>query len=283
MFTTIFSNVASGDLLFSVMLLVGTGIFAGFIAGLFGIGGGVVVVPALYYIYTLAEVDESIRMHLAVGTSLANIVPISIISAINHHRRGSVNLDFLKFISLSLLIGVIFGSIAVSFLEGSSLILIYSIILFFVALQFFFWKDEWRFADKFPNNLKGHGYGSTIGFLSVIIGVGGGSISIPILKLYNFDIRRAIGTAAGIGTIIAVPGTIGFIIAGIQNNVTLPLTFGYVSLVGLILITPMTIIGAPLGVRFAHYLSKGKLSFIFGLFILFMSIRFFIEWASLTS
>ena len=140
-------------------------------------------------------------------------MPISIISAINHHRRGSVNLDFLKFIFLSLLIGVIFGSIAVSFLEGSSLILIYSIILFFVALQFFFWKDEWRFADKFPNNLKGHGYGSTIGFLSVIIGVGGGSISIPILKLYNFDIRRAIGTAAGIGTIIAVPGTIGFIIA----------------------------------------------------------------------
>jgi len=178
---------------------------------------------------------------------------------------------------------VIFGSIAVSFLEGSSLILIYSIILFFVALQFFFWKDEWRFADKFPNNLKGHGYGATIGFFSVIIGVGGGSISIPILKLYNFDIRRAIGTAAGIGTIIAVPGTIGFIIAGIQNNVSLPLTYGYVSLVGLILITPMTIIGAPLGVRFAHYLSKGKLSFMFGLFILFMSIRFFIEWTSLTS
>ena len=158
---------------------------------------------------------------------------------------------------------MIFGSIAVSFLEGGSLILIYSIILFFVALQFFFWKDEWRFADKFPNNLKGHGYGSTIGFLSVIIGVGGGSISIPILKLYNFDIHRAIGTAAGIGTIIAVPGTIGFIIAGIQNNVSLPLTYGYVSLVGLILITPMTIIGAPLGVRFAHYLSKGKLRFIF--------------------
>ncbi len=283
MFSTIFSNVASGDLLLSVTLLVGSGIFAGFIAGLFGIGGGVVVVPALYYIFTLAEIDESIRMHLAVGTSLANIVPISIISAINHHRRGSVDLNFLKFIFLSVFVGVVFGSIAVSSLEGSSLILIYSIILFFVALQFFFWKDEWNLANKFPKNFIGHGYGSTIGFLSVIIGVGGGSLSIPVLKLYNFDIRRAIGTAAGIGSIVAIPGTIGFMIAGIQNDVSLPLTFGYVSLVGLILITPMTIIGAPLGVRFAHYISRDKLSFIFGLFILIMSIRFCLEWISLIS
>ena len=131
--------------------------------------------------------------------------------------------------------------------------------------------------------MTGHGFGSVIGFLSVIIGVGGGSISIPILKLYNFEIHKAIGTAAGIGTIVAVPGTIGFMIAGLQNNVDLPLSFGYVSLVGLILITPITIIGAPIGVRFAHYLSKSKLNLLFGIFILFMSIRFYLEWLSLTS
>ena len=283
MFSTIFSNVASGDLLFSVSLLIGTGIFAGFIAGLFGIGGGVVVVPALYYIFTLAEVDESIRMHLAVGTSLANIVPISIISAVSHARKNSVNIDFLKFIFVSIIVGVTCGSIAVSYLEGSTLILIYSIILLFVAAQFFFWKDKWRISPSFPKNLTGHGFGSVIGFLSVIIGVGGGSISIPILKLYNFEIHKAIGTAAGIGTIVAVPGTIGFMIAGLQNNVDLPLSFGYVSLVGLLLITPITIIGAPIGVKFAHYLSKSKLNLLFGTFILFMSIRFYLEWLSLTS
>ena len=283
MFSTIFSNVATGDLAFSIALLISSGIFAGFIAGLFGIGGGVVVVPALYYIFTLAEVDESIRMHLAVGTSLANIVPISIISVINHHRRGVVDVGFLKFIFISVLIGVIFGSVAVSSLKGSSLILIYSIILFFVALQFFFWKDQWRFANKFPKTITGHTYGSSIGFLSVIIGVGGGSLSIPVLKLYNFDIREAIGTAAGIGTIVAIPGTIGFMISGYQNDINLPLTFGYVSLVGLILITPMTVIGAPIGVRFAHYISKSKLNRIFGLFILAMSIRFYFEWITLTS
>ena len=283
MFSTIFSNVASGDLLFSISLLIGTGIFAGFIAGLFGIGGGVVVVPALYYIFTLAEVDESIRMHLAVGTSLANIVPISIISAVSHARKNSVNIDFLKFIFVSIIVGVTCGSIAVSYLEGSTLILIYSIILLFVAAQFFFWHDKWRLSSSFPKNMTGHGFGSVIGFLSVIIGVGGGSISIPILKLYNFEIHKAIGTAAGIGTIVAVPGTIGFMIAGLQNNVDLPLSFGYVSLVGLILITPITIIGAPIGVRFAHYLSKSKLNLLFGIFILFMSIRFYLEWLSLTS
>ena len=283
MFNTIFSNVASGDLLFSISLLISTGIFAGFIAGLFGIGGGVVVVPALYYIFTLAEVDENIRMHLAVGTSLANIVPISIISALSHARKNSVNIDFLKFIFVSIIVGVTCGSIAVSYLEGSTLILIYSIILLFVAAQFFFWKDKWRLSPSFPENVTGHAFGSVIGFLSVIIGVGGGSISIPILKLYNFEIHKAIGTAAGIGTIVAVPGTIGFMIAGLQNNVNLPLSFGYVSLVGLVLITPITIIGAPIGVKFAHYLSKSKLNLLFGIFILFMSIRFYLEWLSLTS
>ncbi len=281
MFSTIISNIASGDLILSISLLIATGLFAGFIAGLFGIGGGVVVVPVLYYIFTLAEIDESIRMHLSIGTSLANIVPISIISAFNHAKRKSVDLSFLRFIFISVVLGVVLGSVVVSFLEGSSLILIYSILLMIVAMQFFFWKDKWRLAPEFPKNIYGHTYGSTIGFLATLIGVGGGAMSVPILKLYNFEIHKAIGTAAGIGTIITIPGTIGFILAGISNDVSLPWSLGYVSLVGLLMITPLTMIGAPLGVRFAHYLSKGKLNLIFGLFLLIMSSRFFMEWISL--
>ena len=283
MFGTIISNIASGDLIFSISILITTGLFAGFIAGLFGIGGGVVVVPVLYYIFTLAEIDESIRMHLSIGTSLANIVPISIISALNHAKRKSVDLSFLRFIFISVVLGVVLGSVVVSFLEGSSLILIYSILLMIVAMQFFFWKDKWRLAPEFPKNIYGHTYGSTIGFLATLIGVGGGAMSVPILKLYNFEIHKAIGTAAGIGTIITIPGTIGFILAGISNDVSLPWSLGYVSLVGLLMITPLTMIGAPLGVRFAHYLSKGKLNLIFGLFLLIMSSRFFMEWISLIS
>ena len=282
MFSTIISNIASGDLIFSIFLLISTGLFAGFIAGLFGIGGGVVVVPVLYYIFTLAEIDESIRMHLSIGTSLANIVPISIISAFNHAKRKSVDFNILKFIFLSVVLGVILGSVVISYLEASNLILIYSILLMIVAMQFFFWKDKWRLAIEFPKNIHGHAYGSTIGFLATLIGVGGGAMSIPILKLYNFEIHKAIGTAAGIGTIITIPGTIGFILAGMSNEVSLPWSLGYVSLVGLLMITPLTMIGAPVGVRFAHYLSKGKLNFIFGLFLLIMSLRFLIEWVSLT-
>ena len=220
-------------------------------------------------------------MHLSIGTSLANIVPISIISAFNHAKRKSVDFNFLKFIFLSVVLGVILGSVVISYLEGSSLILIYSILLMIVAMQFFFWKDKWRLAIEFPKNIYGHAYGSTIGFLATLIGVGGGAMSVPILKLYNFKIHKAIGTAAGIGTIITIPGAIGFILAGISNEVSLPLSLGYVSLVGLLMITPLTMIGAPVGVRFAHYLSKGKLNFIFGLFLLIMSFRFFIEWISL--
>ena len=281
MFSTIISNIASGDLIFSISFLIAAGLFAGFIAGLFGIGGGVVVVPVLYYIFTLAEIDESIRMHLSIGTSLANIVPISIISAFNHAKRKSVDLNFLKFIFFSVVLGVILGSVVVSFLEGISLILIYSILLMTVAMQLFFWKDKWRVALEFPKNILGHAYGSAIGFLATLIGVGGGAMSVPILKLYNFEIHKAIGTAAGIGIIITIPGTIGFILAGITNEVSLPLSLGYVSLVGLLMITPLTMIGAPLGVRFAHHLTKGKLNFIFGLFLLIMSLRFLIEWIRL--
>ena len=283
MFSTIVSNVASGDLFLSISILITAGLFAGFIAGLFGIGGGVVVVPVLYYIFTLAEVDESIRMHLSIGTSLANIVPISIISAFNHSKRGSVDLSFLRFIFVSVILGVLLGSFVVSFLKGNSLILIYSTLLMIVAMQFFLWKDEWRLANEYPRNILGHSLGSIIGFLATLIGVGGGAMSVPILKLYNFAIHKAIGTAAGIGIIITIPGTIGFIIAGTINEVSLPWSLGYVSLVGLLMITPLTMIGAPLGVRFAHYLSKGKLNFIFGLFLLIMSLRFLLEWIRLIS
>ena len=281
MFSTILSNIPANDLIISISLLIATGLFAGFLAGLFGVGGGVVVVPVLYYIFTLAEIDENVRMHLAVGTSLANIVPTSIISALNHAKRKSVDFNVLRAVSLAVISGVAFGSVIVSVLKGSTLILIYSIVLSLVAMQFFFWRDSWRLSSYFPTGLLKHVYGSFIGFLSVIIGVGGGSISVPILKLYNFEIHKAIGTGAAIGTLVAVPGTIGFILAGINNNVFLPLSIGYVNFLGLLMITPMTMIAAPLGVRFAHFLSKEKLNIVFGLFILFMAMRFFIEWTSL--
>ena len=278
MFSTILSNIPQEDIFLLVTLLISTGLFAGIIAGLFGVGGGVVVVPALYYVFTLAEVDESSRMHLAVGTSLANIIPTSIISALSHARRKSVDLKLIKVMAYSVLGGVVLGALVVSSLKGSTLMLIYSSLLFLVSLQFFFWKDSWRISKEFPKNYLRHIFGSSIGFLSVIIGIGGGSLSIPLLKLYNFEIHRAIGTGAAIGTLIAIPGTIGFILSGIINEVSLPLTLGYVNLLGLIMITPMTMLAAPFGVRFAHYLHKDILSRIFSIFIFIMAARLFLEW-----
>ena len=281
MFATILSNIPQENLIFLGILIISIGLLAGFLAGFFGIGGGVVVVPALYYLFTLAEIDENFRMHLAVGTSLANIIPISIISAFNHAKRKSVDFDLLKVISISVCIGVAFGSVIVSLLQGSSLMLIYSSILFLVALQFFFWKASWKLSDNFPTGFIKHIYGSSIGFLSVLIGVGGGSISVPILKMYNFPIHKAIGTGAAIGTLVAIPGTIGFIFAGINNGSNLPLSLGYVNFLGLLMITPMTMLATPFGVKFAHHLSKKKLNLVFASFILIMSIKFFIEWLSL--
>ena len=282
MFATILSNIPQENLIFLSILIISMGLLAGFLAGFFGIGGGVVVVPALYYLFTLAEIDENFRMHLAVGTSLANIIPISIISAFNHAKRKSVDFDLLKVIFISVFIGVAFGSVIVSLLKGSSLMLIYSSILFLVALQFFFWKESWKLSDTFPSGFIKHIYGSSIGFLSVLIGVGGGSISVPILKMYNFPIHKAIGTGAAIGTLVAIPGTIGFIFAGINNESNLPLSLGYVNFLGLLMITPMTMVATPFGVKLAHHLSKEKLNLVFASFILIMSIKFFIEWLSLS-
>ena len=278
MFSTILNNIPSDQLVLLIILLLTTGIFAGTIAGLFGIGGGVVIVPALYYIFTLAEIDESSRMHLAVGTSLANIIPTSIISSYSHYKRKAVDFNLIKLIAPSLVVGVIFGAFVVSNISGSSLMLTYAILLFLIALQFFFWRDEWQLADGFPKNNLKHIYGSLIGFLSTIIGIGGGSLSTPLLKIYNFEIHKAIGTAAGIGAIIAIPGTIGFVLSGIYNNVSLPLSVGYVNFLGLMMVSPMTVLAAPYGVKLAHYLSKETLNKIFAFFILCMSIRLFLEW-----
>ncbi len=283
MIETILGNLPTESILVALFILVCVGIFAGFIAGLFGIGGGVVIVPVLYYILTLAEIDENIRMHLAVGTSLGNIVLVSIISAFSHSRKNAVDFEIVKFIATSLITGVIIGSIAVAVLKGSSLILIYSVILTAVAFQFFFWKDSWQISSDFPKNILGRTFGSLIGFLSVLIGVGGGSMSIPFLKMYGFQIHKAIGTAAAFGVIIAIPGAAGFMIAGISNGVSLPYSLGYINFLGLLMITPVTILSAPFGVKFAHSLSKDKLNLIFGFFILLMSIRFFMEWLNLTS
>jgi len=280
---TILGNLPTESILVALFILVCVGIFAGFIAGLFGIGGGVVIVPVLYYILTLAEIDENIRMHLAVGTSLGNIVLVSIISAFSHSRKNAVDFEIVKFIATSLITGVIIGSIAVAVLKGSSLILIYSVILTAVAFQFFLWKDSWQISSDFPKNILGRTFGSLIGFLSVLIGVGGGSMSIPFLKMYGFQIHKAIGTAAAFGVIIAIPGAAGFMIAGISNGVSLPYSLGYINFLGLLMITPVTILSAPFGVKFAHSLSKDKLNLIFGFFILLMSIRFFMEWLNLTS
>ena len=124
-------------------------------------------------------------------------------------------------------------------------------------------------------------YGAAIGFFSVIIGIGGGSLSVPLLKLHSFEIHKAIGTASGIGAFIAIPGTIGFIISGVLNGVSVPLSLGYVNFMGLAMFTPMTMLAAPLGVRLAHYLSKEKLNKLFAVFIFIMAVRLFIEWAGL--
>ena len=283
MIEAILGNLPTDSIFLSLLMLIAVGAFAGFIAGLFGIGGGVVIVPLLYYIFTLADVDEGVRMHLAVGTSLGNIVLVSIISAVSHSRKNAVDLEIVKFLASSLITGVILGSIAIAILKGSSLILIYSIILIIVAFQFFFWRDTWEISPEFPKNIFGRLCGSLIGFLSVLIGVGGGSMSIPFLKMYGFQIHKAIGTAAAFGVIIAIPGAAGFMIAGISNNVILPYSIGYINFLGLLMITPITILSAPFGVRFAHSLSKDKLNLIFGFFILLMAIRFFMEWLNLTS
>jgi len=255
---------------------------AGFMAGLLGVGGGIIMVPALYYAFTVLDFDIATRMHLSVGTSLAIIIPTSIISTKTHMEYDAVDFKMVKSFGIFILIGVFLGSFLAVNLKTPSLVLFFSIFSLIVGLFFIYLREQLVENPKKISDVVKNISGIIIGFISVPLGIGGGSLMVPFMRTFGYDIRKSIGTAAAIGFLISISGTSAMILGGkIINNINTPFSVGYINLLGFIIFVPVTMIMARLGAKAVYKINKRLLSKIFGTFLIIVSIRSFIEYLSI--
>ena len=255
---------------------------AGFMAGLLGVGGGIIIVPALYYAFTVLDFDIATRMHLSVGTSLAIIIPTSIISTKTHMEYDAVDFKMVKSFGIFILFGVIAGTFLAVNLKTPALVLFFSIFAFIVGLFFIFIRDKLLENPKKISNVVKNISGIVIGFISVPLGIGGGSLMVPFMRTFGYDIRKSIGTAAAVGILIAVTGTTTMILGGkIINNVNTPYSLGYINLLGFIVFVPVTMLMARMGAKAVYKINKSLLSKIFGSFLIIVSLRSFYEYLSI--
>lgn len=255
-----------------IAILAASGVLAGFVAGMLGVGGGIVTVPVLEYSLRFAGVPEEYRMHVAVATSLAAIIPTSISSARTHHSRGAVDWPLAKSWGVPMILGAAVGSVLASHAPLAVLALVFGTVALLIAAKMLLPLDHLRIASDAPRGLRGGGVGAIIGGISAVMGIGGGTLTVPTLNLCGYPIHRAVGTAAFFGIFISIPGTVGYLLA--RPPVDLPwATVGFVSLVGLAVIAPGSMLTATLGARVAHTLSRRRLSQAFGLFLLLVGTR----------
>jgi len=275
-------NLNIREIFYLLTVLAIAAAVAGFMAGLLGVGGGIIMVPALYYAFTVLDFDILTRMHLAVGTSLAIIIPTSIISTLTHKEHDAVDFNMVKSFGIFILIGVFFGTFLAVNLKTPALVLFFSIFAFMVGLFFIFLREKLVDNPKQISNLIKNISGILIGFISIPLGIGGGSLMVPFMRTFGYDIRKSIGTAAAVGFLIAVAGTVTMITGGkIIDNVKTPFSLGYINLLGFIVFVPVTMIMARLGAKAVYRIDKKILSKIFGTFLILVSIRSFLEYLSI--
>jgi uncharacterized protein len=263
------------DLATLVVALLAAGCLTGLLAGMFGVGGGAVIVPVLYQIFGFLGVPEAVKMHLAVGSSLAIIIPTSIQSFRTHYAKGKVMMDVLKLWAVPVVLSVALGGFIAAYAPPLVLKLVFVAVATSNAIKLLAGRDDWLIAKELPGKAGMIGYGGLIGLASSLMGIGGGAISNMILTLHNKTIHQAVATSSGLGVLISIPGALGYIAAGWSKMPILPpLSVGYVSLIGLALIAPTSALVAPYGARLAHRLPKRKLEIAFGCFLVIVSLRF---------
>lgn len=247
--------------------LVIAGAISGLTAGMLGVGGGIVVVPVLYHVLSLIGVDESVRMHVAVGTSLATIIPTAFSSLQAHNKKGAVDWVLLRRWLVPMLIGVVIGSALAGIARGQTLSIIFVCVALPAAIHLAFGREDRHIAGHLPEGPGGLTLPMLIGGLSTMMGIGGGTIGVPVMTLFGVPIHRAVGTASAFGVIISIPGAAGAILTGL-NALHLPqYSLGYVNLLGFFLIAPISFFAAPFGAQIAHEMDRKKLRAIFALFI----------------
>lgn len=282
------AGLTTPQLLELVLLLLATGALAGFLAGIFGIGGGAVLVPVLYECFRIAGVPLDARMPLCIGTSLAIIIPTAIRSWQSHKKRGSVDTDILVRWALPVLAGVILGSVIARYAPEKLFKIVFVGVAWSAAARLLLGKENWRLGEEMPKGIFLKVYGFFIGLLSTLMGIGGGLFSNLLMTFYGRPIHQAIGTSAGLAVLISIPGALGYIYAGWPAAsrfpevaaLQLPFAVGYISVIGALLVMPTSLLVAPLGVRVAHLLTKRKLEIAFGVYLLIVSSRFVVSLAT---
>ena len=255
-----------------------TAVPVGFVAGLFGIGGGLITVPFLYYIFGKLGIDQAYIMHLAVGTSFAIIIPTSIVSVLTHHKFKAVDFDIVKSYGIFVVSGVIVGTIFAASLKTKSLVLFFSIIILFLGIYLLLLKEK---EKNIIINIKLHLkiiLGLIVGFISAPMGIGGAVMNVPILKFFGYSINKAIGSAAAVGFLIALFGALGFLISGSYLKTNLPLSIGFLNIPAFLIFIPITTFMARIGARTVHKIDKNKISKFFGIFLILIAVKFFYEY-----
>jgi len=274
---------ADADPTFIALLIGGlilTGAVAGVLAGLLGVGGGIVIVPVLYSVLEVLGVDAEVRMHVAVATSLATIIPTAIASARAHHRKGAIDIPLAKKIAPWNFVGAIGGAWLAVSIDGSALGRVFGVIALIAAIDLIRPRPaeaEGAPPAKHPHRLLLAPIATVIGFFSALMGIGGGTLAVPTLTYLGVPVRRAVATSALLGLVIAVPCTIAFVIGGLNAKALPPFSVGYVNLAGFVLIASITFFVAPVGTHIAHAISPRALRVVFALFLAITAVRLLLK------
>jgi uncharacterized protein len=270
-----FLDVPLGELAWLAAAILISGAVTGILAGLFGIGGGALIVPALYEVFRVLGVPEEVRMQLCIGTSLAIIVPTTIRSYWAHRARGEGIREVVRLWAIPAVVGVAIGSLLAAFAPAVLFKIAFVVIVSLIAVKLLFGRDSWRIADELPGRPAMTFYGFLVGLCSTLLGISGGSVSNTILMLYGRPIHNSVAISAGLGVPISIAGTIGYALAGLRYQALMPpLSIGFISIIALVIMAPVSSFFAVYGARLAHALTRRRLEIAFGVFLLAVALRF---------
>jgi len=273
-------NLDQNQIIFILAAMTASAVVVGFMAGFFGIGGGLIMVPILFYLFSFVGIEQVFIMHLAIGTSFSIIIPTSIISTMTHMKFKAVDFSIVKTFGAFVAIGVVLGTIFAVSLKTSSLVLFFSIITMFFAIYFLTAKEKINPIQREINLIYRVIFGFLSGFLSAPMGIAGGVINTPILKIFGYQVKVAIGSSAAVGFLIALIGAIGFAVSGSYLNVNVPLSLGFVNIPAFLIFAPITMFMAKIGAKTVHKFDKKLIGKLFGVYLFIISCKLFYEYFS---
>jgi len=274
-------NLDQNQIIFIVTVMAASAVVTGFMAGFFGIGGGLIMVPILFYIFSFAGIEQAFIMHLALGTSFSIIIPTSIVSTMTHMKFKAVDFSIVKTFGAFVAIGVVFGTVFAVSLKTSSLVLFFSIMTMLFAIYFLMAKEKINHIPRKINLIYRVICGFLSGFLSAPMGIAGGVINTPVLKMFGYPIKVAIGSSAAVGFVIALIGAIGFAVSGSYLNINVPLSLGFVNIPTFLIFVPITMFMAKIGAKTVHKFDKRLIGKLFGIYLFIVSCKFFYEYFSI--